>query len=137
MIRVNQQFTTKAKKEYFRLIPKYTVKYLTNLRGQNPNEVYLFDNGKGKLAYSEPHSLSTAFRRHYQALGIKGVKSVHGFRAGFATMMRNEVGADLKTIQELLGLSDVRVLDHYFGNLDELPIQAIDKLDEIKGEDSG
>lgn len=127
-IRKNENYTPKNKRESARYLPGYLVKYLAEQRG--PDEVYLFDNGHGRLAYSDPHAFSTAFSRHFKKLGITGVKATHGFRAGFATTLRNELGQDLRTIQDLMGLSNVAVLDHYFSNINQPQIEAIKKLDE-------
>lgn len=130
-IEQSAQFTPKPKKESTRFLPAYLAEYLRAQR--DPAEVWYLDDGRGRPAYSEPHALSTAFARHFKELGIKGVKATHGFRAGFATLLRNKKGVDLKTIQALMGLSDVKVLDHYFSELDAPLLDAVGRLDDLTG----
>jgi integrase len=128
-IKVSQsaQFTPKPKRESVRFLPPYLVAYLKTQA--DDKETWYLDNGKGQLAYKNPMAITTAFSRHFKELGIKGVKATHGFRAGFATLLRNEHGADLKTIQDMMGLSNIKVLDHYFSKPERPMIEAAGKID--------
>jgi integrase len=120
-------FTPKSKAQSVRFLPPFLVEYLGSQR--DPAETWYLDDGHGNLPYKKPSALTTAFYRHFKELGIKGVKATHGFRAGFATMLRNRSKEDLKTIQHMMGLSSPKVLDHYFSELETPLISAAKNLD--------
>jgi integrase len=97
-------------------LPPLLVTFLQERRARYPHHVWLFDNGRGKLAYSNPHAISTAFRRHQAALGFAGlrIKPLHGFRALFATVNMNELGADSKTVAELLNHASFKTTENAY-----------------------
>jgi len=97
-------------------LPPLLVAFLRERRARYPHHVWLFDNGRGKLAYSDPHAISTAFRRHQAALGFAGlrIKPLHGFRALFATVNMNELGADSKTVAELLNHASFKTTENAY-----------------------
>ncbi|MBU2645211.1 tyrosine-type recombinase/integrase [bacterium] len=78
-----------------------------DLGDRNQGEVYYLDNGYGEMYFEWADSLTGTFAKHLQALGIKGVKPLHGFRATVASRLINEVGTDISHVQEILGHSDV------------------------------
>jgi integrase len=127
-IKSNVKFTVKEKKEKEKMLPGYVCEYLKNERNRFPDERYLFDDGRRNLIYSDPHALTVAFRRHFKELKIKGVKAVHGFRASFATNLKNELNTDNEIIKNLLGHSDIRVTEGYFSNIDKPQKETVDKL---------
>jgi integrase len=97
-------------------LPEVLVSYLRGRRERYPHHVWLFDNGKGELAYSEPHALTTAFRRHLHALGFGDLdfKPIHGFRANFATVSLNELGVDSRTVAKLLDHASFRTTEESY-----------------------
>jgi integrase len=85
-------------------LPPVLVAFLRQRRERHPNHVWLLDDGTGRLACADAHALTTAFRRHQVALvfGHLRLKPLHSFRALFATVNLNELGADSKTVAEIL-----------------------------------
>ena len=85
-------------------LPPVLVAFLRQRRERYPRHVWLFDDGTGRLACADAHALTTAFRRHQVALGFGHLrlKPLHSFRALFATVNLNDLGADSKTVAELL-----------------------------------
>lgn len=94
-------------------LPLITINYLRNRRARYPHHVWLFDNGQGDLAYKDPHSLTTAFRRLKLRLGYGEFefKPIHGFRANFATVNLNELGLDSRTVSKLLDHSSFKTTE--------------------------
>ena len=87
------------------VLPGLLLGYLEGRRKRYPKHVWLFDDGEGNLAYSNPHHMTTAFRRHKAALGFKDlkVKPIHGFRSNLVTVGLDELGIDLADVQHLAG----------------------------------
>jgi len=102
-------------------LPSTVVVYLENRRGRYPDHVWLFDDGRGNLAYSDPHAMTTAFRRHQAVLGFARlkIKPLHGFRSLFATVNLNQLGADSKSVSALLGHASFSTTEKaYLGGMD-------------------
>ena len=78
--------------------------------------MWLFDNGRGNLAYAQPHALTTALRRHLRAPGFEllDFKPIHGFRANFATISLNELGVDSRTVAKLLDHASFKTTENSY-----------------------
>ncbi len=123
-------FRVKENQDTIRLVLPFTVEYLRKIRQANPGERYLLDDGKGNLIYKDQQSISMAFRRHKNELGLNPkVKSIHGFRALFASMAE-ESGIDIRMIQLLLNHSDPKVTSIYLRRPDQMMQMAMKKIDK-------
>ncbi len=131
-IRTTPSFTVKEKKEKVKILPLSVKKYLEIEREKKPREKYLLDNGCGQLAYKNPSALTRAFWRHLKTIGVSGVKAVHGFRASFATIMKNDLHIETDIIRDLLGHSSSKVTQGYFANIDRPQIAAIAALNRLE-----
>ena len=74
--------------------------------------------GEPRLHHLGPSGVQKAVRAAAQAAGVDRPVSPHVFRHSFATHML-ERGADIRTVQELLGHSDVRTTEIYTHVLDQ------------------
>ena len=132
-IRVQTRHMVKEKREKVIPIPGFLVGYLSRERTQAPDETWLLDNGNGEHAYTDPSAFTRAFQRHFRALGFdkRGIKPTHGFRALYATRLRNKLGVDVHTIKDLLGHSRIEVTEGYFSNTETSKRVAVDKLNKL------
>ena len=105
-IRVLKQgrFAIKERREKVLPMPAVLQAFLTRERAAAPAEVWLFDNGRGELAYASPYGLTHAFRRRWADIGgaLAGIKPVHAFRAFFAQELWGR-GLDLSIVQQWMG----------------------------------
>ena len=114
-VEFKQRFTIKERKEKVIPLTKRLRRFIAALRKCYPDERYLLDDGRGRLAYTSPGAFAPQLQRDRAALGLngRGVKLVHGFRALYAHRLR-ERGAPLDAIKNLLGHSDIKVTEGYF-----------------------
>lgn len=91
-------------------LPPLAVAYLKNWRRQRNEDVYLFDDGSGQLAYKDAHALTRAFRRHMIALGLgdKRIKPLHSYRATLSTIGLDLLGLDPVAVQAQLGHASLK-----------------------------
>jgi len=129
MIRKSLRFDSKERREKDLPLPDYLLGYLMAQRQAGENEVWILDNGKGELAYSDPHSITTAIRRHKTTLNLGEWKPTHGFRAMYATKLRNVMGVDSRTISGLLGHSRIETTEAYFAGEEAKMTAAVKLLD--------
>ena len=111
------RFIGKGGKERFVVIHENAVKaindYLTlarsqNKKGRSSNVVFINEKGKQVTRYD----IYVNVRNRAQSVGITKDISPHSLRHSYATHML-EGGADLVTIQELLGHSDIKTTEIY------------------------
>jgi len=90
------------------------------------------DDGQGRLAFHGPGIFTKAFLRHYVALGIppeRRPKACHGFRAAYATHLRNVLGGDVITIKNLMGHSDPSMTERYFAETGKQEKALVERLE--------
>ena len=75
-------------------------------------EKWFLDSGFGYKAYSRSMNLSNAMKVHLDALGIKGVKPLHGFRAAFCRSLGLS-GAPLPILKDLMRHKDLQTTLRY------------------------
>jgi integrase/recombinase XerD len=85
-------------------------RYLAALREIGPGGPYLFP-GRGGRGHASRQMLWLAVKRHAARAGVRGVKP-HLFRHTFATHLI-QAGADVRTVQELLGHANVATTQVY------------------------
>ena len=68
---------------------------------RSPLEVWYLDTGFGNRAYAKSLNLTNAMKPHLRALGISGVKPMHGFRAAFCRNLGLS-GAPLPILKDLM-----------------------------------
>ena len=79
------------------------IEYLKeDLSSRNSKEIYYLDNGTGNLQWSNQDLMTACFSKILKRLGIRGVKPLHGLRAGFITNGARE-GGDNFTLKGLAG----------------------------------
>ena len=134
-------FSVKDREETWVELPATLVNYLEELREQFPKEVWLMDNGEGKLAFKRK-ALTRAFGRYITdpvsdrpsrtgGLGLKGqgFKATHSFRAGYITQLFRD-GVDLETVRRSVGHSSLEVTRGYLTEPDALMKKAVKKFDK-------
>lgn len=131
-VRYQQHFSIKERREKNPPMPPFLLAFLhAEHEGKGEREVWLLDNGRGKLAFWSPKALSLAFRRHYDAIGVppeRRPKAFHGFRALYATKLYNEMGVDIGTIRRLLGHADIKTTEGYFADTRTEEKRAVARL---------
>ena len=75
-------------------------------------EKWFLDSGFGYKAYSRSMNLSNAMKVHLDALGISGVKPLHGFRAAFCRNLGLS-GAPLPILKDLMRHKDLQTTLRY------------------------
>lgn len=108
----------------------YSVTFFRQVVEQNPADIWVMDDGHGDLAYADAHSITTAFRRHFDDLGWsgQGIKPTHFWRALYAHRMRAQ-GADTRLISGQLGHSRTEVTEGYFPDDADLRQRAVRRLE--------
>lgn len=131
-VRHRDSFVTKEKREKQAVMVDYLWLYLDQQKRLFPNEVYLLDDGQGRILYQDPVFLTQAFRRHYRVLGWNNrkVKPLHGFRALFANRLYHELEIELDVVRSMLGHSNERVTRLYLSETDGRHWKAFKKLNE-------
>ena len=102
-VQKSKRMQVKERKDKTLPMPPRFRDYLLCERESYPGEVWLLDNGRGDLFYNTPGGISRAFSRHYAALGIKGVKPIHGLRASFGDYLLNVLQLPISDVQRWLG----------------------------------
>ena len=103
------EYAIKALKDYLEVRPS-----LIKVKNGNPDLLFLNNHGKG----ISRHGFNYIMQNILKEKGIKTKITPHSLRHTFATTLLNN-GADLRTIQELLGHSDVvttRIYTHTANN---------------------
>ncbi|MDH4122415.1 MAG: tyrosine-type recombinase/integrase [Deltaproteobacteria bacterium] len=117
-VKITKQFRIKENREKSIPMPGFLQDFCrVELKTAARDEVWYLDDGHGNPLYTgrDPaHSITTAFRKHFFALGFsgRGIKPTHGQRALFATEL-HRLGADAYTIQQLMGHSNITVTAGY------------------------
>ena len=75
-------------------------------------EKWFLDSGFGYKAYSRSMNLSNAMKVHLDALGISGIKPLHGFRAAFCRNLGIS-GAPLPILKDLMRHKDLQTTLRY------------------------
>ena len=70
------------------------------VNSRQPKEQWFLDDGQGKLAYTSETHLARPFSEINRALGIDGVKPLHGIRASVITHLL-ELGNEITLVQKL------------------------------------
>ena len=127
---VQTRYSVKERREKVLRMPEYLRAYLGQQREEFPDERYLLDDGQGELAYAGPDALTLAFRRHLEALGLKGrgIKPIHGLRAKWISDLYKG-GIDLQTIQRGAGHSSPLVTALYLSDPDTRMDEAMKVLE--------
>src|SRR3989339_1983950 len=94
-------FRVKGKREERIPIAPALGKFLeTDLASRQPKEQWFLDDGQGKLAYTSETHLARPFSEINRALGIDGVKPLHGIRASVITHLL-ELANEITLVQKL------------------------------------
>ena len=72
-----------------------------DLKTRGDQEIWFCDNGQGQPQWRDVQAMGRTFSKHLTALGISGVKPLHGFRSTVITNLLDR-GA---TPQEVQGLA--------------------------------
>ena len=83
-----------------------------DLEDRRAYEVWFLDTGFGYRAYSRSMNLSNAMKVHLDALGISGIKPLHGFRAAFCRNLGIS-GAPLPILKDLMRHKDLQTTLRY------------------------
>ena len=83
-----------------------------DLAERRPHERWFLDTGDGALQWADTNAMSRPFSRHFRALGIEGVKPLHGFRASVASQLLNS-GASPVAVQALLRHANIQTTMGY------------------------
>ena len=91
------------------VLPKTAWDYLNARRHRFPAHTWLFDSGKDPpgQAFNDAHSATTAARRHLAAVGITGIKPLHGFRANLATVSLDQLGLSTGDVRASLNHASI------------------------------
>lgn len=84
-------------------------KYIDTARPESPSEILFLDNRGKKLTRQ---GLWFIVKKYVKRSGIRGSASTHTLRHSFATHLL-EKGADLRSVQEMLGHSDISTTQIY------------------------
>lgn len=115
-----------------REIPLSDQLYRMLLNFRNDNDIYIF-NKKKPL---DPRTFQNRFKKYLTDAGLEQV-NFHTLRHSFATNCI-ECGADIKSVSELLGHSDVKItLNRYVHPTFETKCKCLNSLDAIYGQFMG
>jgi site-specific recombinase XerD len=101
----------KGRKDRYTVLAESVLEQLRNYYRQYRPLEYLFEGGNGRKHIAE-RSVQNVFARAVQRAGIRKSVSVHSLRHAFATHLL-ESGTDLRSIQELLGHSNIKTTEIY------------------------
>jgi integrase/recombinase XerD len=101
----------KGKKDRYTVLADSVLEQLRIYYRQYRPLEYLFEGGNGRTHIAE-RSVQNVFTRAIRKAGIRKDVSVHSLRHAFATHLL-ESGTDLRTIQELLGHSNIKTTEIY------------------------
>lgn len=101
----------KGKKDRYTVLGDSMLKQLRVYYQQYQPREYLFEGGNGRDHIAE-RSVQNVFQRAVRAAAIRKPVSVHSLRHAFATHLL-EAGTDLRSIQELLGHSNIKTTEIY------------------------
>lgn len=104
-------------------LPDKIIKLLSNM--QRNSEFVFSENGK-------PYSAKTLFGNWKKVLTENNIpyKKFHCLRHTYATMLLSK-GVDLKTLQDLMGHSDITITQIYLHTLPKSKISAVNKINDI------
>lgn len=105
-------------------LPNKIVDILSNM---NQNTTFVFEDENG-----EPYSAKTIFGNWKKTLTDNNIpyKKFHALRHTYATMLLTK-GVDLKTVQDLMGHSDITITQIYLHVLPKTKNDAVNKLNSI------
>jgi len=83
-----------------------------DLTARSQDEKWFLDNGKGAMYWQSEIELSKRFKKHQVALGIEGVKPLHGFRATVCTKLLAQ-GISPVIVQKLMRHRDINTTLRY------------------------
>jgi len=93
----------------------------------NKNTTFVFEDEN-----KEPYSAKTLFGNWKKVLNDNNIpyKKFHSLRHTYATMLLSK-GVDLKTVQDLMGHSDITITQIYLHVLPKTKTDAVNKLNSI------
>ena len=105
-------------------LPNKIVDLLSNM---NNNTTFVFEDENGN-----PYSAKTLFGNWKKVLNDNNIpyKKFHSLRHTYATMLLTK-GVDLKTVQDLMGHSDITITQIYLHVLPKTKSDAVNKLNNI------
>ena len=105
-------------------LPDKIVELLSNM---NKNTIFVFEDENG-----QPYSAKTLFGNWKKVLNDNNIphKKFHSLRHTYATMLLTK-GVDLKTVQDLMGHSDITITQIYLHVLPKTKSDAVNKLNEL------
>lgn len=105
-------------------LPNKIVKLLTNIP-RNSEYVFADENGL-------PYSVKTLFGNWKKVLNENNIpyKKFHSLRHTYATMLLSN-GVDLKTVQDLMGHSDITITQIYLHVLPKNKTKAVNKINKL------
>lgn len=93
----------------------------------NKNTVFVFEDENGN-----PYSAKTLFGNWKKVLNDNNIpyKKFHSLRHTYATMLLTK-GVDLKTVQDLMGHSDITITQIYLHVLPKTKSDAVNRLNDL------
>ena len=117
-------FTVKGRREAVVPISSALRGFLDeDLPGRGAGEKFYLDDGAGNPHWQEGTAMAKTFKRQLSALGITGVKPLHGFRATLASRLLN-AGASPVAVQALLRHNNLQTTLGYH-NADLLDVAGL------------
>lgn len=105
-------------------LPDKIIDILSNM---NKNTVFVFEDENGN-----PYSAKTLFGNWKKVLNDNNIpyKKFHSLRHTYATMLLTK-GVDLKTVQDLMGHSDITITQIYLHVLPKTKSDAVNRLNDL------